>query len=205
MYVPKPFQPRDDAEIEAFVAGHPFATIVSPSPSGLSVTHVPVALRQGPSGLVLVGHVARANPHWELMTGAADALAIFLGPHGYVSPTWYARGPAVPTWNYGAVHAHGKPRAIDDVAFAREALHELVGRHEGAPDGWRMEAQPPGFIDKLLAVIVPFEMPVERVEAHFKLSQNRSADDRAGVIAGLERDGSPEAAALAALMRWQQR
>jgi transcriptional regulator len=201
MYVPAAFQAGDEGEAEAFLAEHSFATIVSPSPSGMLATHVPVTVRRGPAGLVLVGHLARANRHWEQMTGTAEALAIVLGPAGYVSPTWYASGPAVPTWNYGAVHAHGRPRAVDEPEFARAALAELVARHEAGPGGWRMEAQPPGFVDRLVGAIVAFEMPVDRLETVLKLGQNRPDADRAGVIAGLERAGTPAAAALAALMR----
>jgi transcriptional regulator len=201
MYVPESFSVVDQAKIEAFLERYDFATIVSSPATGMVATHVPVVVRRGPAGLILVGHVARANSHWTVMNGAAESLAIFHGPHGYVSPTWYASGPAVPTWNYATVHAHGRPRAIHDVTFIQDLLHELVLRYEKGPKAWRFEDLPPHFSEALVSAIVAFEMPVDRFEAKFKLGQNRSAEDRAGTIAGLERAPSTDAAALAAFMR----
>jgi transcriptional regulator len=202
MFVPESFKVDDQEKIEAFLERYDFATMVSSPDSGMIATHVPVVVRRGPAGrLALAGHVARANSHWRLMNGAAESLAIFHGPHGYVSPTWYASGPAVPTWNYATVHAYGRPRAIYDVAFTQDLLRELVLRHEKGPDAWRVESLPPHFSEGLLSAIVAFEMPVDRLEAKFKLGQNGSAEDRAGTITGLERDPSPEAVALAAFMR----
>jgi transcriptional regulator len=201
MYVRAPFEVKDEATIEAFLGRHDFATIVTASGGELVATQVPVVARRAPAGLVLVGHVARANRHWRLMDGETPTLAIFWGPHDYVSPTWYAGGPAVPTWNYATVHANGKARAIDDDAFTRALLAELVARHETGPAPWRIEALPADFADRLVDAVVSFELPVERLEAQFKLGQNRPAADRAGTVDGLERAGTPEAAALAAFMR----
>jgi transcriptional regulator len=201
MYVPKSFGIHDEAQIEAFLRRYDFATIVSAPAAGMMATHVPVVVRRTPTGLTLVGHVARANSHWELMNGTVESLAIFLGPNSYVSPTWYASGPAVPTWNYAVVHAHGKPRAVHDEDYTKDLLRELVARYEDSPNGWRLESVPPDFGDRLVAAIVAFEMPVDRLEAKFKLGQNRSAEDRAGTIAGLESAPSLEAASLAAFMR----
>jgi transcriptional regulator len=203
MYIPATNQVSDEAQIVAFIERHPFAVLVSPSSDPL-VSHLPLVVRRTSQGLALVGHVARANPHWRAMDGAAPALAMFVGPHAYVSPTWYATGPAVPTWNYATVHAHGKPRAIHDAAFTRAALAELVARHEPASGGWSVDSLPPDREESLVAAIVAFEMPIEKLEAKFKLGQNRSEADRDGAIAGLERAGSPEAAALAAFMRGQR-
>jgi transcriptional regulator len=201
MYVPESFKVDDRAQVEAFLKRYDFATIVSSPASGMVATHVPVVVRPAPAGLVVVGHVARANSHWELMNGAIESLAIFLGPHAYVSPTWYTSGPAVPTWNYATVHAYGRPRAIHDASFTRDLLRELVLRHETGPNAWRVENLPRQFSEGLLSAIVAFEMPVDRIEAKFKLGQNRSVEDRAGTIAGLQGEPSLEAAALAAFMR----
>jgi transcriptional regulator len=200
MYTPASSKIDDEAAIEAFVRRYDFATIVTPG-SALVATHVPVVVRRAATGLVIVGHVARANDEWRKMNGASEALAIFLGPHGYVSPTWFASSPAVPTWNYAAVHAYGKPRAVEDSAFTKGLLDELVARYETAPDGWRPSSVPSLYYERLLGAIVAFEMPVDRLEAKFKLGQNRSPEDRAGTVAGLERAASPEAALLAAFMR----
>ncbi len=201
MYIPESFKVDDQAKVEAFLERYDFATIVSSATNGIVATHVPVVVRRTPTGLVLVGHVARANSHWELMNGAGESLAIFHGPHGYVSPTWYASGPAVPTWNYATVHAYGNPLAVHDVAFTQDLLRELVLRYENGENGWRVEDLPPHISQGLVSAVVAFEMPVHRFETKFKLGQNRSAEDRAGTIAGLEREQSAEANALAAFMR----
>jgi transcriptional regulator len=201
MYVPATNELRDDRQIDELLRRYDFAAIVSATPDGLVATQVPVVARRTAAGLTLVGHLARANPHWRAMDGRAPAVAIFTGPHDYVSPTWYSQTPAVPTWNYATVHAHGAPRAIEDQAFIAAHLAELVARHETGPGAWRVDAQPEGFVENLARAIVAFELPVVRLEAKVKMGQNRSALDRRGTIAGLERAGTPEAAALAAFMR----
>jgi transcriptional regulator len=202
MYLPAAFRLDDEAVISAFIGQYDFATIVSPSSNGPIVTHAPLLARRNPEGgLVLVGHVARDNDHWRAMDGATPAVAIFHGPQGYISPTWYASAPAVPTWNYVVVHAHGKPVAPDEDDFTEAAISALVDKYESGPGAWRIDAMPPDFYAGLLASIVGFEMPIERIEAKFKLGQNRTDADRAGAIAGLERQKSPETSALAELMR----
>src|SRR5882757_6288203 len=103
MYLPESFKIVDGPEIEAFLQRYDFATIVTPTPDGLIATHVPVVAKRASSGLVILGHIAKANSHWKNMDGTVESLAIFHGPHGYVSPTWYADSPAVPTWNYAVV------------------------------------------------------------------------------------------------------
>jgi transcriptional regulator len=201
-YIPQHFRVLDEPTLRDFMAAYDFATIVSASSDGLVASHVPVLSRRSGGALVIVGHVARANHHWRLMDGATPAMAIFHGPHGYVSPTWYETGPAVPTWNYGVVHAHGLPTAHEDEGFLRGVLEELVQRYEGnRPNGMRLETLPGDFYDRMLRAIVAFEMPAARLEGKFKLGQNRSIQDRLRTIAALERDGSREAAWLAEFMR----
>jgi len=201
-YVPPHFRVSDEQALQAFMRTYDFATVVSSAPDGLVTSHVPVLVRSSGATLVIVGHMARANDHWRLMDGVTPALAVFHGPHGYVSPTWYETAPAVPTWNYGVVHAHGFPTANEDGAFVRGVLEELVGRYEGhRPDGWRPESLPTDFYDRMLRAVVAFEMPVARLVGKFKLGQNRSAQDRLRTITGLENEGSPEAARLAEFMR----
>ena len=119
MYIPKSFQVTDPEVLAAFIRAHSFATLVSAVDGTPFATHLPLLLDQG----TLLGHVARANPHWQAFDGQREALAIFHGPHAYISPTWYATGPAVPTWNYAAVHVYGAPRLIEG-----EALAALVDR-----------------------------------------------------------------------------
>ena len=159
MYVPEAFKVVDENEIEAFVRRYDFATMITPSSSGLMVTHLPVVIRQEGSGLIIAGHVSRANTHWTIMDGHTDSLVIFQGPHHYVSPSWYIDSPAVPTWNYAVVHAHGKPLATQDRAFTGKILAELIERYEsGRAAPWGLEKVPPEYYDQLLSGIVGFQM-----------------------------------------------
>jgi len=201
-YIPQHFRVSDEHTLREFMRTYDFATVVSSSPDGLVTSHVPVLVRPAGATLAIAGHMARANPHWQLMDGATPALVVFHGPHGYVSPTWYETAPAVPTWNYGVVHAHGVPRANEDDAFVRGVLEELVRRYEGdRPDSWRPGGLPTDFYNRMLRAIVGFEMAATRLEGKFKLGQNRSVEDRRRTIAGLENAGSREAAWLAEFMR----
>lgn len=201
-YIPDHFRASDEPALHGFMRTYDFATLVSPSASGLIVSHVPLLVRSTGTEVVVAGHVARGNNHWRLMDGATTAVAIFHGPHGYVSPTWYAPGPAVPTWNYGVVHAHGLPTANDDEVFVRGVVEELVRQYEGQrPNGWRPDALPADAYRRMLGEIVGFEMQVTRLDGKLKLGQNRSLEDRQRTIAGLENEGSREAASLADFMR----
>lgn len=202
MYVPDSFKVTDEDEIEAFLQRYDFATFVSMASGGLTATHLPVVVQREESGLVIAGHVARANPHWKSLDGVAEALLIFQGPHGYVSPTWYANGPAVPTWNYAVVHAYGRPQAVQDAAFLEDVLDALVRRYEAhRVEAWGTDGLPPEYRSRALAAVVGIRMPVLRLEAKFKLGQNRAAADRVGTVLGLEREGSAEASGLAMFMR----
>jgi transcriptional regulator len=152
--------------------------------------------------LVLAGHLARANEHWQAMGGGAPTTAIFHGPHAYVSPTWYATSPAVPTWNYAVVHATGSVALLEDEASALGILSELTTAFEEAgPAAWKTDALPDALHNSLVGAIVAFELRATRIEAKLKLGQNRSPADRLGVIARLEADGAETSRALAAHMR----
>jgi len=121
----------------------------------MMVTHLPVLIRREAAGLVIAGHVSRANTHWTLMDGRTDSLVIFQGPHHYVSPSWYVDSPAVPTWNYAVVHARGKPMATQDRAFTGKILAELIERYEGdRPAPWGLDKVPAAYYDQLLSGIV---------------------------------------------------
>ena len=124
-YIPQHFRVSDEPTLQEFMRTYDFATIVTGSADGLVASHVPVLVRPSGATLVIVGHMARANHHWRLLDGATPALVVFHGPHGYVSPTWYETAPAVPTWNYGVVHAHGLPTVNEDEAFLRGVLADL--------------------------------------------------------------------------------
>jgi transcriptional regulator len=202
MYVPASFAISDEKILESFIERYDFATLTSSSSTGLVASHIPIMLRPVAGKTVLIGHVARANDQWRHFDGKAEALAIFHGPHAYISPTWYSTSPAVPTWNYAAVHVYGKPRAREEGDFTAAALRDLVARHEGSrAKPWRMEDLASDFYEKLARAIVAFEMPIHRIEGKFKLGQNRSQDDRIGMLEGLDAEKSPDAEALAAFIR----
>lgn len=198
-YVPRHFRLDDPAALEAFVAANAFGTLVSAGAAGLSVSHLPFLPERGGDGrLRLLGHVARANAHWQELEGAGEILVVFSGPHAYVSPSWYANHPSVPTWNYAVVHAHGRARLLPPEALPG-LLDRLSRAYEDArPSPWRMADLPADYTARMLPAIVGFEVAVERLEGKFKLSQNRRREDVDGVAAALEREGQLE---LAALMR----
>ena len=199
LYLPDHFR-NDDAEAQfKLMEQYAFGTLATSGAGGeLHLSHIPfVAERDGDGCVRLLGHVARANPHWQALEGARESVAIFRGPHAYVSPSWYQSHPAVPTWNYAVVHAHGRARLMDE-AQLHELLMKLSATYEaGRPKPWRMGDLPAPYVDTMLKAIVGFEIEVERLEGKFKLSQNRPAE-APRVIAALEAEGEVE---LAGLMR----
>ena len=203
MYVPAPFRIDDAAVIEAFLHQFDFAAIVTNAPNGLVASHVPVVVDSEGSELRIRGHLARANDHWKAMDARTESMAIFSGPHAYISPSWYVTaGPVVPTWNYAVVHAYGRPIFRDDAAFLRDVVETLTRRYEShRAQPWTTDRLLPEAYEKMLGAIVGFEMRVERCEAKFKLGQNRSIADRTGAAAGLDAEQSPAASAIAAFMR----
>ena len=198
LYVPPHFRVEDEAALVAIVEANAFGTLVSASPEGrLHVSHIPFEARREGGKLRLLGHLARNNPHWEALEGAREIVAIFEGPHAYVSPGWYQAHPAVPTWNYAVVHAHGRARLMDE-AELHELVSELSARYEaGREKPWRLGDQPADYVNNMLRAIVGFELAVEKLDGKFKLSQNRPAD-HPRVVAALEAEGATD---LAALMR----
>ncbi len=179
------------------------AALVTPAPDGIAITHAPMLLRTLDGRITLDCHVARGNPHWEAATGAPSA-AIFQGPQAYVTPSWYAskreHGKVVPTWNYIAVHAHGCLTAVHDPAWLSAHLSDLTDASEtGRSAPWAVADAPETYISSLSRGIVGLRMQVDRIEGIWKVSQNRSAADQAGVISGLGPTGPSGAALVAAL------
>lgn len=202
LYLPRSFEPDDRAAAARLMHDHPFATLLTPGDAEPHISHVPLLLQPScePHG-TLIGHVARANPHWKHFAGA-ESIAVFHGPHAYVSPSWYTE-PAtmVPTWNYATVHAHGPIDVVDDAAASRGILETLVHRFESQRESpWEL-AMSEARVDALVGAIVAFRMRIRRVDAKFKLSQNRSRDDRVRVIEALEGEADPDSAATARWMR----
>jgi transcriptional regulator len=198
LYVPPAFASAQPDLALRLIDEHPFAMLVTPADPEPYVTHLPL-LREGDA---LLGHVARANPHWQAF-GTPPSFAIFSGPHAYVSPTWYgAPGSAVPTWNFATVHVHGRVEILDAVRDRERVLDRLVARFEGDGErAWRFFAMSGRQRDALLGAIVAFRLPIERLTAKFKLSQNRDAADRARVAAALAQSEHADARATAAWMR----
>jgi len=202
MYVPPAFKIDDLPRLHALMRAHSFATLVTGANETLTATHIPILLdaSRGPFG-TLIGHVAKANLHWEALPAATEALVIFQGPHAYISPSWYTTPVAVPTWNYLAIHAYGRPRLIDDPQRVREILIETVKTYESVFEKpWQVEMAG-DYVEKLAAQIVAFEIELTRIEGKAKLNQNRSLADRQKVIESLERSGNPGDRDVAKLMR----
>lgn len=204
MYIPKAFGVSDRSVLDEFITSNSFATLISTVDGTLFATHLPLILDRtaSPQG-VLLGHVAHANPHWQAFDGQREALAIFHGPHAYISPSCYATSPAVPTWNYAAVHVYGAPHVVDDPAWLSTLVDRLIAIYEaGMPQPWP-GVLPVDFKASLLKAIVGFIMEIDRIEGKFKLSQNRPLDDQLGVVRHLEASADPVAQALGELTKSQ--
>ena len=185
MYTPAPFKIDDPAELRAFMRRHSFATIVTHDGTAPHATHMPVLLEEnrGPHG-TLVSHMARANPQWRHFENGQEVLVTFTGPHAYISPAWYAAEPNVPTWNYTAVHAYGRPQPISDPDRFSQMLEDLVEFYErGRTHRWHGQI-PADYRDKLMKAIVGVEIGITRLEGKYKLGQNRPGD-MPGVMAAL--------------------
>lgn len=192
MYLPKSFALDDPTLITKILREYSFATLVTTGHSGLQASHLPFEYE--PETNTLRTHLARANPQWRDF-GNQEALAIFQGAHGYVSPRWYETDLAVPTWNYVAVHAYGIPRVMEDDAAVTRFLERLTATYEASFETpWRLEA-PDDWQAKMRTAIVAVEIPISRLEAKAKLSQNRPEGDADRVIAGLQERGEAELAA----------
>ncbi|MFI5207355.1 MAG: FMN-binding negative transcriptional regulator [Gemmatimonadales bacterium] len=202
MYVPKRFAETDPAVIDAFIRDNGFATLVTAGAGEPYATHIPLELSRTSGAMVLEGHVARANPHWRELESGARCLAIFAGAHTYVSSSWYAQ-ENVPTWNYMTVHAWGAARLVEDETRVRDLLRRLSLHYEpdgAATGGFDVDRLTPGFYGKEVRGIVAFEIAVDRVEASFKLSQNRDDTDHRRIIGKLRERGDESSRQIADAM-----
>ncbi len=212
MYLPAHFEQTDSDAIARLLAAHPLATLAWQSPGGLCAEHLPLMWDRipgdGASGTspgTLRGHVARANPVWREAAGS-QVLAAFQGPQAYVSPSWYpskaVNAKVVPTWNYAVVHARGTLRVIEDAAWLRALVGRLTDTHEAArAQRWQVDDAPADYIATMLRAIVGIEIEVTQLQGKWKVSQNRSASDRAGVAAGLDSLSHGDTTAMATLVR----
>jgi transcriptional regulator len=211
MYIPQAFQETAREVLHAFVRRHSFATLVTctTDTNGATIpfaSHVPLLLDAGRGSQgVLRGHLARANPQWRHFDAEQEVLAIFHGPHAFVSANWYADPPnMVPTWNYAAVHVYGKPRILAEADEVFTLLQDMLAYYQ--PEGNPMSLQPPTQrVQQLAQAIVAFELTITRWEGKFKLSQNRTAEDQGRVREALLDRGEPEGLAVAQMMQdWEK-
>jgi transcriptional regulator len=200
MYVPEHFRVRHHEDAIAFMRANPFAILISTAETGPFATHLPLFVRTEEEKVILRGHVAKANPHWQYLEQQPQCLTIFHGAHSYVSPSNYTARESVPTWNYAAVHLYGNARVFTSPADLLGMLHELMATFEPAyASQWA--TLDPAYRERMLRQIVDFEIEVTKMEGKFKLSQNRPREDQANVIASLEKADDTAVSGVSRLMR----
>ncbi len=201
MYVPASFAVHDPKRLIEFLRKYSFATLITNGDGVPFASHLPLMCEVDADGCAkLTGHMARANPQWRHFESNAELLAIFAGPHAYVSPTWYPTQPTVPTWNYAAVHVYGAARIIEDPDRVHEAMSKLVQFYEQPRDvPWDGEL-PANFRDQKIQAIVTFEIEVSRLDGKFKLGQNRSLEDQLSVYRHLSESNNMHDRELAEFM-----
>lgn len=203
MYIPRYYRVTDEETIDQFIRQNSFATLVSCDQQVPVATHLPLEFFEDESGnRFLNGHVARANKQWRTFETNDDVLAIFAGPHTYVSARWYNR-INVPTWNYMVAHVYGKPRLVTDREELYAMLKKLVDKYEAeavTENPYKLENQPKDFVEKEMKGIVGFQIKISRVEAKFKLSQNRRHPDYDNIIAELQKSDEADAQEVAKAM-----
>jgi transcriptional regulator len=199
MYIPKAFREDDITTLHEFIQIYSFATLITQHEGLPFATHLPFLLdsERGPNG-TLLAHMARANPQWHDFNSAQEVLAIFQGPHAYISPSWYEVELSVPTWNYAVVHAYGIPRIIEDSEEFYQFLQILIETHEAQFENpWPFQL-PDDYLQKMIRGIVGFAIEITRLEGKFKMSQNRTESEQENVIAALQE--SPDTQPVAELM-----
>jgi transcriptional regulator len=191
MFQPDHFRVDDVAEMHTLMRARPFAALVSTGPLGLYGTHLPTVLKEDGARGVIECHLSRANPHWKDLANGGEAMLIFQGPEGYITPNWYPTkaqtAKAVPTWNYAVVHAYGRPEIMKEKDWVLRHVTELSAQQERSePRPWEVSDAPASYIDVMLRGIVGFRFEITRLEGKWKMSQNRDTQDRVGVIEGLK-------------------
>jgi transcriptional regulator len=203
MYLPSSFAESDPARLWDLIEEQSFGVLFSNHEGRPFATHLPLLLERdaGPHG-ALVGHMARANPQWRSAAGQR-VLAVFSGPHTYISPAWYEAQGVVPTWNYVAVHVEGIFQTVDELPASIETVARTVAQYEGDPatgQAWSFDPADP-YIERMAQQIVSFRIPIDRIEGKWKLSQNQPRERQAKVARALERRTDENSQAIAALIR----
>jgi transcriptional regulator len=204
MYVPAHFGEDRVPTLHAAIREIGFGMLVTLGDDGLSASHVPMLIdtEPGPFG-TLSGHLARPNPQWRTVKYDTAALAVFLGPNAYISPSWYETkkqsGKVVPTWNYVAIHARGRLRFFDNRESLRHIVTRLTEKYEQSrAEPWQVTDAPADYVDAMLKAIIGFELTIEQLDGKWKMSQNQPIENRAGVVEGLTQEGDDALAALVA-------
>ncbi|MEO6805078.1 MAG: FMN-binding negative transcriptional regulator [Edaphobacter sp.] len=205
MYIPAANQEDRLPVLHKLMKDQPFASLITMGTAGLFASHIPMVLEQNGAMGRLKGHISRANTQWRDYTPSVQALAIFSGPQHYITPSWYPEkqetGKVVPTWNYVVVHAYGHLKVIEDGEWLMAHLEKLTNTHEaGFPVPWKVGDAPADYVAALRKGIVGLEMDIARVEGKWKVSQNRSEEDRIGVAEGLGDLNTTESLAMKALV-----
>jgi transcriptional regulator len=202
VFVPEHYRQRDHQALFEAMRANAFATIISTGPGGApAASWIPFVIEGTPQQPLIFGHLARANDQWREWTAATPLLALFQGPHHYVSPAWYETQPNVPTWNYLSVQVRGHPRLLEQPGEVEAMLERLVSQMEATRERpWQLSSLPAPYRAQQAAGIVGFELIVEEITGAWKLSQRAGAPDRAGAIAGLRAAGGDDALAIASLM-----
>jgi transcriptional regulator len=206
MYIPKAFREDREERLYGLLETHPFASLITSGPSGLMASHIPMVLERGSFGKgLLKGHLSRANTQWRELVEQAEALAIFSGPQHYITPNWYPEkqqtGKVVPTWNYAVVHVYGRIQVMEDAEWLMAHLEGLTSIHEAkSPVPWKITDAPANYVASQIKGIVGLQMEIERMEGKWKVSQNRSEQDRSGVAEGLDELNTAESRAMKTLV-----
>lgn len=206
MYTPKYHALTDVAAMRTHIAEHPLGAWVCMAQNQLMANHIPFVLdvQHGVHGRLL-GHVSRANPVWRELAGGMPCVVMFMGPHAYITPSWYPgkhqHGKVVPTWNYVTVHAHGVARAVEDTEWILDVINKLTDAQESRRDTpWRVSDAPSDYIDQKLRAVVGIEITIERLEGRLKVSQDEDEQDRLGTVEGLKRKSHAPAQTLSDLV-----
>jgi transcriptional regulator len=199
VYIPEFNRQEDRPAILAFMKANPFAILVSNADGVPFATHLPLLIDEAGDDIVVQGHMAKANAHWKSMKQGEESLVIFHGPHAYISPTLYEIRESVPTWNYAAVHVYGEPTLFSDEERPKATLHRMINTFESSyMTQWtELSAQ---YQSRMMKHIVGFEIKAKRVEAKFKLSQNRTKGEQTRVIQSLNQSKDSNISGVAELM-----
>jgi transcriptional regulator len=201
MYIPPAFSETDLTRLHDFIERYSFGLLVSQVDGLPFATHLPflVDRTSGPHG-TLVCHVARANPQWQHAAGQT-ALAVFSGPHAYISPTWYEADNVVPTWNYAAVHAYGRLKVVEQKGALLDVVQKMVQVYEQAmPRPWTFDPSTT-FVERMLTQIVGLHLEIDKIEGKWKLNQNHPIERRRNVVRALRERTDENAQAIAAMIQ----